>query len=64
MKKISKTDWSRVDSMTDVEIDYSDSPEMAANLFKLMTKEEPEKIAVSLSLDPEIINFSKEHRKK
>lgn len=64
MKKISKTDWARVDAMTDGEIDYSDSPEMAADLFKLMTKEEPEKVAVSLRLDPEIIAFFKEHSRK
>lgn len=64
MKKISKTDWARVDAMTDGEINYSDSPEMAADLFKLMTKEEPEKIAVSLRLDPEIIDFFKKHSRK
>jgi uncharacterized protein (DUF4415 family) len=64
MKKISKTDWVRVDAMTDKEIDYSDSPEVSEELFKLMTKEEPEKIVVNLRLDREVVDFFKKHSNK
>lgn len=64
MKKTSKTDWARIDAMKDNDIDYSDSPEVSDELFKLMTKEEPEKIIVNLRLDCEIVEFFKEHSTK
>lgn len=64
MKKTSKTDWNRVDAMTDEDIDYSDSPEVTEELFKLMTKEEPEKVMVNLRLNREIVDFFKEHSNK
>ena len=48
MEKISKTDWVRIDAMKDQDIDYSDSPEVSDALFKLMTKEESEKMIVNL----------------
>lgn len=64
MKKTSKTDWDRVDAMTDEDINYSDSPEVAEALFKLMTKEEPEKVMVNLRLNREIVDFFKEHSNK
>lgn len=64
MSKTSRTDWARVDAMKDEEIDYSNSPEVSGELFKLMTKEEPEKITVNLRLDREIVDFFKKHSNK
>ncbi len=64
MKTTSKTNWSRVDAMSDEEINYLDSPEMAEGLFKLMTKEEPEKVVVNLRLNREIVDFFKAHSSK
>lgn len=64
MNEISKTDWTKVDAMTDEEIDYSDSPEVSDELFKLMTKEEPEKVIVNLRLDREVVDFFKKHSNK
>ncbi len=64
MKPTSKTNWPRVDAMSDEEINYSDSPEMAEGLFKLMTKEEPEKVVVNLRLNREIVDFFKAHSNK
>lgn len=64
MKKSSKTDWARVDAMTDDEIDYTDSPEATEEMFALMTKREPEKIKVNLNLDREIVDFFKSHGSK
>jgi len=64
MKPTSKTNWVKVDAMVDEEIDYSDSTEVAAELFKLMTKEEPEKVVVNLRLDREIVDFFKTHSNK
>lgn len=64
MKKTSKTNWARVDTMTDDEIDYTDSPEVTEDIFKLMTKEEPEKVMVNLRLNREVVDFFKAHSKK
>ena len=62
--KTSKTDWAKVDAMTDEDIDYSDSPEIKEALFKLMTREEPEKVVVNLRLNREIVDFFKKHSRK
>lgn len=64
MKKISKTDWNKVDSLTDDTIDYSDSPEVTEEFFKIMTKKEPEKILVNLRLNREVVDFFKKNSKK
>ena len=37
---------------------------MAADLFKLMTKEEPEKVVVNLRLNREVVDFFKAHSSK
>ena len=51
MKKTLKTDWARVDSLTDDTIDYLDSPEVTEEFFKIMTAREPEKVVVNLRLN-------------
>ena len=38
IKTAPKTDWERVDALTDDEIDYSDSPEITEEMFKVMRK--------------------------
>ena len=63
MKK-SKTDWDRVDAMTDDEIDYTDSPEATEEMFALMTIREPHKKSIHIRLDSELINFFKSHSKR
>jgi uncharacterized protein (DUF4415 family) len=64
MKKHSKTDWARVNALTDDTIDYSDSPEVTEEFFKIMTKRDPEKVLVNLRLNREIVDFFKEHSNK
>lgn len=64
MKKTSKTDRKRVNALTDETIDYSDSPEVNEEFFKLMTKREPEKINVNLRLDREVVDFFRSHGRK
>lgn len=60
-----KSNWARVDAMTDDEIDYTDSPEITEAMFKAMRKYEPiEKVAVNLRMDKEIVDFFKEHSKQ
>lgn len=61
----SKTDWDKVDAMTDDEIDYTDSPEITEAMFKVMRKyEPPKKITVNLRMDSEIVDFFKKHSKQ
>jgi len=65
LKKAAKTDWAKVDAMTDDEIDYTDSPEVTEEMFKLMRKYEPsKKVTVNLRMDKEIVDFFKEHSHK
>lgn len=64
MKKTSKTNWKKIDAMTDNDIDYTDSPEVKEEFFKLMTQEEPEKVVVNLRLNREIVDFFKSHSRK
>jgi uncharacterized protein (DUF4415 family) len=64
MKKISKTNWARIDAMTDDDIDYTDSPEATDEMFALMTRREPEKIKVNLNLNREIVDFFKSQGNK
>lgn len=40
------------------------SNDLANNLFKVLKSENPDKIAVTIKLDPRIIEFFKQHSKK
>ena len=65
MARTSKTNWARVDAMTDEEIDYTDNPEITAEMFNLMRKyEPPKKVLVNLRMDKEIVDFFKENSKQ
>jgi len=64
MKKHSKTNWTRIDKLSDETIDYSDSPEVTEEFFKIMTRREPEKVLVNLRLNREIVDFFKQHSDK
>ncbi|CAN5390773.1 hypothetical protein BH10ACI1_BH10ACI1_00240 [soil metagenome] len=51
LKKPSETDWARIDSMTDEEIDTSDSPPLDDDFFARAEWRMPEKMrAVTLSI--------------
>ena len=54
MNASSKTDWARVDTMADAEIDLADSPELDATFFAhaIPTSGHPHRILVTL--DPEV----------
>ncbi len=62
--KAPKTDWARLDAMTDDEIDYTDIPEATEEIFALMTAREPEKVKINLSLNREVIDFFKQQGNK
>jgi uncharacterized protein (DUF4415 family) len=57
MTNSSKTDWARVDTMPDEEIDLSESPELDATFFAnaIPTLGHPRQILVTL--DPDVFRF-------
>ena len=58
LKKQSKTDWARIDAMTDKEIDTSDSPPLGDDFFARAEWQMPEKKrAVTLSVDSEVLKW-------
>ncbi len=65
MKKIStktrsKTNWTRVDSLSDRDIDYSDTPELDKDFFKSATLVLPEpKTTVTIRLDQRVLEWFK-----
>lgn len=54
MENNSKTDWARVNALTDEKIDYSDSPEVKEKFFKIMTIRKPQKTLVNPRLSHEV----------
>ena len=57
----SRTDWARVDAMTDDEIDLSDSPELGPDFFANATWRIPKnETSVTLSVDNEVLDWFKE----
>ncbi len=58
LKKLSETDWARIDQMTDEEIDTSDSPPLDDDFFARAQWRMPEKkTAVTLSIDSEVLKW-------
>jgi uncharacterized protein (DUF4415 family) len=60
MKTNSKTDWNRINSLSDQDIDTSDIPELDASLFANAEIRLPKhKEAVTLRLDNDILEWYK-----
>jgi uncharacterized protein (DUF4415 family) len=57
MKKQSKTNWERIDSLKDQEIDYSDNPQLTAAFFEKAVRWPGNKELISLRLDPDVLAF-------
>lgn len=59
-KRRSKTNWTRVDSLSDRDIDYSDIPELDKDFFKSTTLVLPEpKTTVTIRLDQQVLEWFK-----
>jgi len=59
-KRRSKTNWTRVDSLSDRDIDYSDIPELDKDFFKSATLVLPEpKTTVTIRLDQQVLEWFK-----
>ena len=62
--KPSRTDWERVATMPDEEIDYSDIPPLRDDFFKDAQVRWPEKKKqVTLRIDPDVIEFFRKQGK-
>ena len=62
--KPSRTDWDRVATMADEEIDYSDIPPLRDDFFKDAQVRWPEKKKqVTLRIDPDVIEFFRKQGK-
>ncbi len=58
LKKLSETDWTRVDAMTDEEIDISDIPPLDEAFFAGARLRMPErKVSVTMIVDADVIEW-------
>lgn len=59
-KKRSKTNWAKIDAMTDKDIDYSDIPELGKAFFAHATLVLPEpKATVTMRVDRRVLDWFK-----
>lgn len=60
MNKPSETDWTRIDAMTDDQIDTSDIPPLAEDFFKRANMRMPNgRVAVTVQVDPDVLAWFK-----
>ena len=59
MKKLSKTNWQRIDRMKDKDIDYSDIPELDQSFFDKAHMKLPTKKAITIRLDENVVEWFK-----
>ncbi|MEA2060810.1 MAG: BrnA antitoxin family protein [Thermodesulfobacteriota bacterium] len=61
-KKKSKTDWDKLNSMSDSDINYSDIPELGNSFFKSGKLRMPKaKLRISIRLDADVLEWFKSH---
>ncbi|SRR5260370_23696575 len=63
MKKQSKTNWNRIDTLKDQDIDYSDAPKLTSSFFEKAARWPANKELISLRLDPDVLTFFRTHGK-
>ncbi len=61
--KHSRTDWQKLEAMTDEEIDYSDIPPLDADFFARATLRLPDqpKVMVTMQVDPDRFHVFRTH---
>ena len=60
IKKRSRTNWAKIDTLKDGKIDFSDIPELGKAFFKRALLRLPEpKTAVTIRLDRQVLNWFK-----
>ena len=63
LRKRSKTNWNKVDSLPDSKIDYSDIPELEPRFFRQAIQWPGRKLQITLRLDPDVLAFFRQHGK-
>ncbi len=62
LKKKSRTDWDKLGSMSDADIDYSDTPQLDGEFFKKGELRMPKtKPLISIRLDSDVLEWFKSH---
>lgn len=54
-KRFSKTDWAKLNEMTDDMIDTSDSPELDDGFFERAALRLPKPVSVAIEVDPDVL---------
>ena len=62
-KKRSKTNWKKIDALSDSKIDRSDIPELDARFFREAIRWPGRKLQITLRLDPDVLAFFRQHGK-
>ena len=57
LRKRSRTDWQRIETMKDQDIDVSDNPELGEQFFKEAIWWPAPKQQITLRLDPDVLAF-------
>ena len=57
LKKPSETNWTRVDAMTDEEIDTSDIPPLDEAFFADAKLRVPEKVSITVNVDADVLEW-------
>ncbi len=52
---MSKTNWARVDALTDDDVDRSDAPPLTEDFFRRATWRKPTSVPVTIRIDPETL---------
>jgi uncharacterized protein (DUF4415 family) len=51
----SRTNWARVDALTDDDIDTTDAPPLSDDFFRRATWRKPEPVRVTVWVDPDVL---------
>jgi uncharacterized protein (DUF4415 family) len=62
-KRRSRTDWKRIDSLRDEDIDFSDIPKQRAEFFARAILWPGPKKQITLRLDPDVLTFFRKQGK-
>lgn len=57
LKKPSETNWTRVDAMSDEEIDTSDIPPLDETFFADAKLRVPEKVSITVNVDADVLKW-------
>src|SRR5438132_12085921 len=64
-RKVSRTNWARIDALRDDEIDFSDIPEQGKAFFKRAVLRLPQpKATITIRLDRQVLEWFKAHGRR